>query len=41
MTTNVVGTDDRSLRCDQRVRVGWSVEPSEGRRSRAFLVTDD
>lgn len=46
MTTNIVGTDvvgpsDGSLRCDQRVRVDWSVELSDGRRLPVFRTTGD
>ena len=41
MTTNVVGADEGSLRCDQRVTVDWSEELSDGRRLPVFRVTDD
>ena len=41
MTTNVVGTELGSLRCDQRVQVDWSVELSDGRRLPVFRTTDD
>lgn len=31
MTTNIVESDPALLRCDQRVKVDWSVELSDGR----------
>jgi uncharacterized OB-fold protein len=41
MTTNIVGADPGSLRCDQRVAVDWSMELSDGRRLPVFRPTDD
>ncbi|HEX4867653.1 MAG TPA: OB-fold domain-containing protein [Acidimicrobiales bacterium] len=41
MTTNIVGADPSSLRCDQRVAVDWSVELSDGRRLPVFRPADD
>ena len=41
MTSNIVGADRRSLRCEQRVEVDWSVELSDGRRLPVFRVTRD
>ena len=38
MTTNVVGAEPESLRCEQRVQVDWSVELSDGRRLPVFRV---
>ena len=41
MTTNIVGADPSSLRCDQRVAVDWSEELSDGRRLPVFRRADD
>ncbi|QGG94025.1 Zn-ribbon domain-containing OB-fold protein [Actinomarinicola tropica] len=41
MTTNIVGADPSSLRCDQRVAVDWSEELSDGRRLPVFRPADD
>jgi uncharacterized protein len=36
VTTNIVGADPASLRCDQRVVVDWSLELADGRRLPVF-----
>ena len=41
VSTNIIGADEGSVRCDQRVAVDWSVELSDGRRLPVFRVTDD
>lgn len=41
MATNIVGATGGSLRCDQRVRVDWSVELSDGRRLPVFRAMGD
>ena len=41
MTTNLVGTELGSLRCDQRVQIDWSVELSDGRHLPVFRTTGD
>ena len=41
VSTNIIGADEGSVRCDQRVAVDWSVELSDGRRLPVFRTTDD
>ncbi|MFP5579779.1 MAG: Zn-ribbon domain-containing OB-fold protein [Acidimicrobiia bacterium] len=41
MATNIVGAADGSLRCDQPVRVDWSVALSDGRHLPVFRTTGD
>lgn len=40
MSTNIVGVDPEQVRCEQRVRVDWSLELEDGRRLPMFTPAD-